>query len=531
MNKIDCLVIGHYETLIESDVKMSKSMGSKSCTYKELNYSYLKIDERAHAISDIFNLLSDDNKNSLNTGDTFSAVVAYLCTFLKRNNISCAYVNSLRANIEQFNKYMADNDILTIAITTTFYVSFEPIKEIIDLIRNANRKVKIILGGPFIANAFRKYSKDEFNDILELLGADYYIHSSQGEAALVNLINAIKFNLNVKDVANVYYSNHNEYCISKYIDEDNNLNDNFVDWNYFKDDIKHKIISMRTAISCPYSCSFCAYPIHSGKYRMMGIDKIEQELNILEGRVNRINFIDDTFNIPAERFKSILKMMIRQKYHFKWHSYLRCQYIDEETIGLMKESGCEGVFLGIESGNDDILMQMNKSAKIEKYQQGLNLLNKYDIISYASFIIGFPGETPKTVEDTINFIETFKPTFYRANLWFCDTQTPIYDKRSMFSLEGAQYEWTHNTMDSNAASELVKGTFLKVKNSTWLPLYNFDFQGIFHLLERGMSIENIKEFLGAFNEGLKEKLIFGESKNLSKDLVLKLKRGVLNNLN
>ena len=50
-------------------------------------------------------------------------------------------------------------------------------------------------------------------------------------------------------------------------------------------------------------------------------------------------FIDDTFNVPPERFKDLLRMMINKKYVFKWHSYFRCQFADEEMVSLMKESG------------------------------------------------------------------------------------------------------------------------------------------------------------------------------------------------
>ncbi len=59
----------------------------------------------------------------------------------------------------------------------------------------------------------------------------------------------------------------------------------------------------------------------------------------------------------------------------------------------MAQSGCKGVFLGIESGSPHILKLMIKAATIEKYADGMKLLREHDILTFGSFIVGFPGET------------------------------------------------------------------------------------------------------------------------------------------
>jgi serine/threonine protein kinase len=51
---------------------------------------------------------------------------------------------------------------------------------------------------------------------------------------------------------------------------------------------------------------------------------------------------------------------------FKWNCQFRCQYADDETVHLMRESGCEGVFLGLEAANDDVLRNMNKDVTVDK---------------------------------------------------------------------------------------------------------------------------------------------------------------------
>ena len=131
------------------------------------------------------------------------------------------------------------------------------------------------------------------------------------------------------------------------------------------------------------------------------METIEKELDSMHelGNVSNAVFIDDTFNVPFPRFKEICRMMIRNKYTFNWFSYFRCSNSDEEAIELMAQSGCKGVFLGIESGSPTILKNMNKSATVEKYAQGIEWLRQYGILTFASIITGFPGETEATVQE------------------------------------------------------------------------------------------------------------------------------------
>ena len=82
----------------------------------------------------------------------------------------------------------------------------------------------------------------------------------------------------------------------------------------------------------------------------------------------------------------------------------------------MAQSGCKGVFLGIESGSPHILKLMTKAATIEKYADGMKLLRQYDILTFGSFIVGFPGETSETVKETADFIKENKPDYWRADI-------------------------------------------------------------------------------------------------------------------
>ena len=230
---------------------------------------------------------------------------------------------------------------------------------------------------------------------------------------------------------------------------------------------------------------------------LASLDVIEKELDLMLelGDVQNVVFIDDTFNVPFPRFKDICRMMIRKKYPFNWFSYFRCSNSDEEAIDLMAESGCKGVFLGIESGSPSILVNMNKAATIEKYHRGIEMLRRRNIMTFGSFIIGFPGETDQTVKETIDFIKDARPDYYRAQMWYCEPGTPIQLERAKYDINGEGFVWSHNTMESLEAMDHIDRMFLTINESIWLPQWSFDFWTIPYLIGRGISFEHFKSFM------------------------------------
>lgn len=506
---IDCLLIGHNEIRFEEYEKVAKKMGLNSGVYRDLNLNYIKYNDKPYTATGIFNLLNntEGKYKPVKFGETFSAAVAYMGSYLNRNGLTFDYVNSFQDEKARLAEILVRNNIETIAILTTLYVFALPIIEIINFIKEYNQTAKIIVGGPFVSTQIRAQEKPVLEYLFtNSIQADFFVNSSQGEATLVKLVHALKNNLPVEQIENIYYKVHGKLFSTPILKEDNKLSNNPVNWNLFSENTG-AFVNIRTAISCPFSCSFCGFPEHAGDHQVLDVEGIEKELDQLDkiGTVKSINFVDDTFNVPLKRFKEILKMMIKNKYSFKWHSYFRCQYADGETIEMMKESGCEGVFLGIESGNEQILKNMNKASHLDQYLKGIALLKEYDITTFGSFIIGFPGETSETVQDTVRFIKESGIDFYRAQLWYCEPITPIWKQKEKYRITGESFEWSHATMDSKTACDLIDSIFKTIEDPIWIPQYNFDFDTIWHLVHQGISIEDIKIFLRAFAGGIKEK--------------------------
>ena len=102
--------------------------------------------------------------------------------------------------------------------------------------------------------------------------------------------------------------------------------------------------------------------------------------------------------------------MIERGYGFRWNSYLRSDHVDDETIELMHESGCEGVFLGMESGSDVVLEAMNKTARRRHYAYVIPRLKDAGIVH--PFAGRLAGRAYQPLNSTLTIAEAIERAFH-----------------------------------------------------------------------------------------------------------------------
>src|SRR6185369_4944894 len=372
----DCLVIGFNDSNFEEYEEMVRSMGTESGAYRDLSLAFINYEGKPRRSIDILNHFYFQNKGGevvkpLHNADFLWPVVTYLSTYLARRGYSFDYVNLFHLEKEKLREKLEKEDILTIAVTTTLYVSPYPILEIISFIRKYNKTAKILVGGPYMHGQIKDHDEASLQRLLKLLAADIYVISQEGETALVNIIRTLKSGGSLDKIDNIAYRKGENYVLTSTSIESNPLEENMVNYSLFPKEEIGEFVTLRTAKSCPFSCAFCGFPQRAGKYKYQSVELVEQELDEIReiGSVSTLTFLDDTFNVPKQRFKEILRMMIKNNYGYKWNSFYRCDHGDEETIELMGKAGCEGVFLGVESGSDEMLLKMNKTARQKDYMK------------------------------------------------------------------------------------------------------------------------------------------------------------------
>ncbi len=506
MNKrIDCVVVGFYEMPVDSLIASSMKTQKHNGTYRHYLANTLYIDGKRLSYPQFLNrvLTSATGESSrLHVAEVPNLGACYLTSYLRKRGYKAELVNFVNHDKEQFKQLLEQNP-RAVALTTTFYFDHQQIQALVDFIREYNEDTVIIVGGPHIFNVVNDYDEAAQDMLFSLMDADVYIYSSEGELTLSRVCSALRESQpDLSSIPNLIFSDDGEtWRRTKVERENNDLDENAIEWAGFDADFLVPTVQTRTARSCAFKCAFCRYPFNAGELVHMSLEQIERECDYLSSiGVKQLLFIDDTFNIPLERFKDLCRLFIRKQYHFRWFSYFRCANADEEAFDLLAEAGCCGVFLGIESGSLPVLRAMNKGATPEQYKQGIQSLNERGIITFCSLVIGFPGETEETVRETFRFVEESRPTFYCIELFFCDPKAPVGLRRREFGLTGSGYSWKHSSMDWKQATAWVEEGYKTIRGSTILPLYSFDIWSVAYLMGKGFGLNSIKEFLNISSE-------------------------------
>ena len=341
------------------------------------------------------------NKRGISDSKPFSVWEMLFCSglllasHLRRHGFEVKLVNHIdSANAErEFASIRAfEPDI--VALSTTFVLSKNHLSEMGDLVRENLKDVFIVAGGHHVFTTLLYMNEIEQSQYLRESGVDAFLNDAQGEAGLLKLVES--FPANLSDVPNLIWRNKDEKIIhNPRIPETNDINDTLINF----EEIDHgEVAHIRTARSCSFKCAFCSYPTIAGDLAQTNLDNVTEMLRkAREKDVKALFFVDDTFNVPRKRFEQLLDRMIDEGLELPWYSFLRCQYVDEPLVKKMARSGCKGVFLGVESGSNQILKNMKKGAIIEFYKDGVRWLREAGIVTVGSFIIGFPGETEETV--------------------------------------------------------------------------------------------------------------------------------------
>ena len=123
----------------------------------------------------------------------------------------------------------------------------------------------------------------------------------------------------------------------------------------------------------------------------------------------------------------------------------------------------------------------------------------------------------ETFRETKKFIEEAKPTFFTAHNWIYVPLAPINKHKEKFDLKGMNEDWSHKTMDSKMAAELVNDLIVSVKNSIFVRS-GFESSLMLHMLQRGLSLEQIKKFLTYYNMALKDKISNPKNKGITPEI-------------
>ena len=158
----------------------------------------------------------------------------YLTSFLRNRNFSAELINFFNFEKDRFADLLMESP-RAVAITTTYYIEEEPVKEIIEFVRERSPETKIILGGPYISVPAPTIGR-QHRIFFKSIGADIYINDSQGEATLAKVLECLRTGRDARlmFVPNLIYLNRDStFSRTHKVEERNSLDENAVNWRSF----------------------------------------------------------------------------------------------------------------------------------------------------------------------------------------------------------------------------------------------------------------------------------------------------------
>lgn len=158
-----------------------------------------------------------------------------------------------------------------------------------------------------------------------------------------------------------------------------------------------------TSRGCPGGCRFCIKHVSYGRsVRFRSPENILAELELLVGLgVRHVHMYADLFTVSREQVMGLCEGILARGLRIRWTCNSRVDFVDPEMLRTMARAGCWMISWGIESGSEEVLRRAGKGIRLEQVEQALRWAKKAGIRNWGYFIIGLPGETEETIQQTI----------------------------------------------------------------------------------------------------------------------------------
>jgi len=261
----------------------------------------------------------------------------------------------------------------------------------------------------------------------------------EGEETLLELAKKVEAGLDISAVPGIAYKKDAlpKFTQSRALIADldalpfpaRELFDNTQYKSYYFKRFKYTTTPVISSRGCPFNCDFCSRPVFGQSIRLRSPQNIVDEVEEVGSYgYERVWFADDCFTLDRSHLLRVCDLLISRRLDVGWECLSRVDTMDSEVAAKMRRSGCERVFFGIESGNDDVLGLMNKRITISQAKRAVHVAKTAGLDVGAFFIVGYPGESDKTVLDTVRFASKLPLDYLSFTLPYPIPGTPLYER-------------------------------------------------------------------------------------------------------
>jgi radical SAM superfamily enzyme YgiQ (UPF0313 family) len=356
--------------------------------------------------------------------------ILYISAWLEEHGVENFVFDSTFSSFEEMKNQMLGQKPPVIAIYSNLMTKLNVLK-IISFVKSELRNSKIILGGPEI----RHYAKEYLSH-----GADMLV-MGEGEETMLEICRYFSENKNLpENCAGTALMINGKLCINeerKLLRDINTLpfpNRKKVNMSlYMHAWKKHhgkSMISVSTMRGCPYTCKWCSRAVYGGTYRRRSPALVAEELLQIKNNYapDAIWFVDDVFTISHKWLGEFAAEVKAKNAIIPYEIITRADRMNEDVMRLLKESGCFRIWIGAESGSQEIIDKMDRRVKVEQVREMIQLAKSCGIEAGTFIMLGYPGETKKHIRETIRHLQLSDPDHYTVTITYPIKGTMLYSE-------------------------------------------------------------------------------------------------------
>lgn len=413
-------------------------------------------------------------------------------TYLQRHGVAVTikdfYLDEVNAR---------DADI--VGISSTFMMAIDHVKEVVKTVKQQNPAATVVMGGPL------SWSVSP-SEILQAIPDLDIIVRQEGEVTFLELVQALRTGAILDNVPGIFFRREGQIIetpprpllpATDLLSPDWSLTDLHLGTS------RVRLLPVETSRGCVYNCAYCSEVHHWAKpVRFKTPVTVVEEIlgHVEQYGVTTFRFVDSCFSAPAQRCAAVCDALYdrctREGIDIKWSSYARVSDLTMDLLERMKRAGCVALDVGAESGDPHMLQQMHR--RDYSPQEIIAVARRgraVGILIHYNFVVGFPGETEETIQNTIQVIEEAQPDSYTCFLLFLAPNTTLHKEREKYAITGGGLSWQHATMNSEEAGRAM----FKIYRSVSANLFPGGEYVASFLTSLGYSIDEIREFFAATN--------------------------------
>jgi radical SAM superfamily enzyme YgiQ (UPF0313 family) len=269
-------------------------------------------------------------------------------------------------------------------------------------------------------------------------GAVDFVTIGEHDYTVRDLVRALDKGEDISTVAGIAYIENGQFIQTAVRAPIENLDElPFMAWHhldvrqYHNHTYAYPYIDMIAGRGCPNKCMFCLWPqtMMGQRYRFRSAEKVFAEMMYHAEHlpIKEIFFEDDTLTANRTRLRKLCELLIASPRKITWSCNSRCDMDDYELLCLMKKAGCRMLLIGPESGNQQILNNVNKNLTIEQVEDFCKKAKKAGLLLHSCWVFGLPGETKETIQQTIDFVMKLNTDTIQASSAMPQVGTVLYD--------------------------------------------------------------------------------------------------------